>query len=297
MVEYDEPGHMQPLQVSAVLNGYTGTTGVSAEIISLAIQGYLKIKQDTDDYILQQLKPVDVSLPDYEQTLLHGLFGDKAHASSDAGVLKEVSLSGLKDTFVTTLSKIESQAMDSVVKQGYYPKNPTYVRAPYFGLGFVIGIAIIIASGGSPVGIGGAFVSTVIVIVFGWVMPHRTYQGVLSKEYILGLKEYLQVAEADRLKFHDAPEKKPEVFEKLLPYAMVLGVEKEWAGQFKDIYTQEPNWYHGTYPGGFNTGLFVGHLNSLSSKAGTVLSSAPSSGAGGGGFAGGGFGGGGGGSW
>jgi uncharacterized membrane protein len=136
------------------------------------------------------------------------------------------------------------------------------------------------------------------------LMPQKTLKGVATKEYILGLKKYLSVAEKDRLKFHNAPDKNPQRFEKLLPYAMVLGVEKEWAEQFKDIYKQNPNWYEDRTgsPVAFNSLIFVNSLNSFSSEANSSLYSNPSSGASGGsgfsgGGSGGGFGGGGGGSW
>lgn len=69
-------------------------------------------------------------------------------------------------------------------------------------------------------------------------MSQKTQKGVLAKEYILGLKEYLRVAEKDCLHFHNAPDKDSERFEKFLPYAMVLDVENEWADQFKDIYKE-----------------------------------------------------------
>jgi uncharacterized membrane protein len=147
-----------------------------------------------------------------------------------------------------------------------------------------------------------AIISAIIVFVFGFLMPARTHKGVLAKEYILGLKEYLMVAEKDRIKFHNAPEKNPKQFEKLLPYAMVLGVEKEWAEQFKDIYIQNPSWYNDPSGANFNSLVLLSSLNSFSSSTNSVLTSVPSSASGGGsgfggGGGGGGFGGGGGGSW
>lgn len=110
-------------------------------------------------------------------------------------------------------------------------------------------------------------------------------------KYVLGLKEYLSVAEKDRIKFHNAPEKNPQHFEKLLPYAMVLGVEKKWAGQFQDMYTKNPSWYTDSSGANFNSIILINSLNNFSSSANSVLASRPSSAAGGG------FGGGGGGSW
>ena len=134
-------------------------------------------------------------------------------------------------------------------------------------------------------------------------MPAKTRQGALAKEHILGLKRYLTVAEKDRIEFHNAPEKNPEHFEKLLPYAMVLGVEQEWAKQFAGIYNQQPNWYDDSSGKYFTAFALTDSLNNFQAKADTTLASRPSSasscgsGFGGVGFSGGGFGGGGGGSW
>jgi uncharacterized membrane protein len=119
------------------------------------------------------------------------------------------------------------------------------------------------------------------------------------REQIQGLKRYIEVAEKDRINFHNAPEKKPELFEKLLPFAMVLGAEKAWAKQFEGIYSTPPSWYHGSSNSAFNAVLFTNNLSSFNAAATSSLTSAPKggSGSGGGGFSGGGFGGGGGGSW
>jgi len=140
-------------------------------------------------------------------------------------------------------------------------------------------------------------ISGVIVSIFGFVMAKVTEKGALAKEHILGLKEYLKVAEEARIKFHNAPEKNPQLFEKLLPYAMVLGVEKEWAKQFENIYNQNPSWYSDSSGATFNAVLFSSSLNSFATTATQTLSSAPGGGSGFGGGAGGGGGGGGGGGW
>ncbi|MCX6743757.1 MAG: DUF2207 domain-containing protein, partial [Candidatus Parcubacteria bacterium] len=115
---------------------------------------------------------------------------------------------------------------------------------------------------------------------------------------------FLTVAEKDRIKFHNAPEKNPELFEKLLPYAMVLGVENQWAGQFADIYKQPPKWYSTNENlSAFNSLSLVNGMHTFSAQASSTLYSVPasassgSSGFSGGGGSGGGFGGGGGGSW
>jgi len=82
---------------------------------------------------------------------------------------------------------------------------------------------------------------------------------------------------------------------------MALGVEKNWSKAFQGILTEPPQWYQGSSFGPtFYPSSFVGNLSSLSSQAGDIMSSAPTSsgssgfGGGGGGSGGGGGGGGGG---
>ncbi len=49
-----------------------------------------------------------------------------------------------------------------------------------------------------------------------------------------GFREYLKVAEEERLNLENPPEKTPELFEKFLPYALALNVEQEWSEKFDE---------------------------------------------------------------
>lgn len=125
-----------------------------------------------------------------------------------------------------------------------------------------------------------------------------TERGYDMWAHVEGLKLYLQVAEKDRMKFAEAPEKTPERFTKLLPYAIALGVEKQWAKQFEgiDVEPATRGWYHGG--NGSNSIMFAGLMsNSFASSVSSHFTPPSSSGGAGGGFSGGGGGGGGGGSW
>ena len=142
------------------------------------------------------------------------------------------------------------------------------------------------------------------------MMPQKTLKGVQTAEHILGFKEFVKTAEKDRLNTLQQlrasdDESGIQTFEKLLPYAIVLGVGEKWAKVFQNIYKEAgrtPIWYTG-YSGDFNALRLNDRLNSINSMAASTLTSRPSSSAsggsgfGGGGFSGGGFGGGGGGSW
>ena len=150
------------------------------------------------------------------------------------------------------------------------------------------------------------------MFVFSNLMPARSPKGVETRDYLLGLKSYIDLAEADRLKYLQSPEgveKTPisaddpaqliKLFEDLLPYAILFGLEKEWAKQFKDLYKQPPEWYSGN-TSTFNAIYLANALHGFSvanSATFSAPSSSGSSGFGGGGFSGGGGGGGGGGGW
>jgi uncharacterized membrane protein len=138
-----------------------------------------------------------------------------------------------------------------------------------------------------------------MLMAFSFIMPKRTKLGSEMREELLGLKMYIKAAEIDRIKFHNEPKKDSAKFEELLPYAIVFGLEKEWAKQFEGIYTTEPNWYVGNGYA-FSAISFSDQVHAFSSYTNVNLASSASAsagGSGGGGFAGGGGGGGGGGSW
>lgn len=149
-----------------------------------------------------------------------------------------------------------------------------------------------------------------MVLAFAGQMPARTKQGVEARDYLLGLKDYIGLAEAERIKFLQSPEgvkqygdpakpaAKIKLFEALLPYAMLFGMEKDWAKQFEHLYKQPPSWYSGTRP--FSTAHLassIGDMSGQASRAFSPPSSSGSSGFSGGGGSGGGGGGGGGGGW
>lgn len=302
IAQYEPPDNLTPVEVGTVIDEKVDKKDISAEIIYLAVKGYLKIIRleggglfKTKDYELQKLKDENGLPNDFDKKLMESLFGSK----------NSIKLSDVKKdfNFYKDITETIEKIYQSVVNKNYFEKNPNKVKTIYIIIGVIIwffGFLSRFIFGGF--GMVSGFIAGLIVIIFGIFMPVKTRKGVLVKEHILGLKEYLSVAEKERLSFHNAPEKNPEHFERLLPYAMALGVEKEWAKQFEGIYNQQPNWYAGSVSGGFSVAVFVNDLGRFQASANAVFGGRGSaasggSGFGGGGFSGGGFGGGGGGSW
>src|SRR6185312_15169302 len=115
------------------------------------------------------------------------------------------------------------------------------------------------------------------------------------------------VAERDELAARQAPPMTFDEFQRFLPYALALGVERTWADRLAAAIgpaaaataVASTAWYSGSSPGALDAGTFAGNLGSAFGSAISSSSSAPgsSSGGGGGGSSGGGGGGGGGGGW
>ncbi len=307
--QYDVPDKLTPLAVSAIYRERLKNSDISAEIIYLATEGYFSINYIEENKILSTKKDYElVKLRDESEAmgtdrlLMEHLFVETTALKSflsgkfiPASKANSVRISKLKDVFVQYIAKIKKDVFDQVVSGGYYKTSPEVVSI--FGIiGFVVFGFGVYTLGANVISGLSFIVSGVLVFFFGRLMPAKTEKGMATYDYILGLREYLQIAEKDWLKFHNAPEKKPEVFEKLLPFAMVLGVEKAWAKEFQDIYVPEPSWYHGS-GGAFNSLLFMNLMNDFSSVSNKTMLASSSGGSGGGGSSGGGGGGGGGGSW
>ncbi len=296
---FEIPQGLIPLEVNTVLKEKFLPKDISAEIIHLAIKGYLKIKRTEKkfwlfklhDYELIKLDKDRSSLKSSQKKILNFLFREGSRVSlnkisqrSNFNEIKEIKEKTRQTVVKEDILKEESE---KIKKVGTFIAVVLIMVGPFFLVFLNIIWAASFVLGG------------IIILIFSNLMPKKTKKGSLLKEEILGLKRYLEVAEKARLEFHNAPEKNPQTFEKYLPYAIALGVEKKWAKQFKDIYKEPPEWYVGAR-GQFNAVLFTSSLNSFSrslSSAFHISGGGAGSGFGGGGSAGGGFGGDGGGSW
>lgn len=311
--QYEPPDQLTPGEAGTLIDDSADMRDITSSIVDLAVRGYLVIEEhqhdrmlglvhDKDyDFILKKNRPEWAKLKPHEQVLLNGLF-------SAGAVGDTVSMSSLENRFYKNLPDIKSRILESLVTHGYYHRRPDSVRASYLGAGIVVGIlgiwggnAIASSMGMAPLTFIIAGVLTAgVICAFGWLMPAHTEKGARAMEGVLGFEDFLNHVESDRF---NRMIKTPQMFEKFLPFAMALGVEKNWSKAFQGIMTQPPEWYRGSYGPTFYPMNFANDLNYMSSRASSVMASAPRSsggsgfggGGGGGGFSGGGFGGGGGG--
>ncbi len=171
------------------------------------------------------------------------------------------------------------------------------------------GLAVMAASAGGPLGLlpgVAAYIAAPLALLgFHWLQA-PTSAGRKVMDAIEGFRQYLGVAEEDRLNALNPPDKTPELFERFLPYAIALDVENRWAKRFASVLAAAgasaavSTWYAGNRDWRNDPVGFANQLGGALSHTIAAASAPPGSsdgGSGGGGSSGGGGGGGGGGGW
>ncbi|MCL2515313.1 MAG: DUF2207 domain-containing protein [Microbacteriaceae bacterium] len=243
------------------------------------------------------------------------------------------------------ITKLLLEARASVRAQGLIARVGTRASAAVLAGGLVLVVAaffwlVFLQATGL-----GSWVHGVVLVIAGllgisvaavvWPYERRTQQAVPAYEHLLGIRDYLRLAEADRIRMLQSPsgaETRPvasagataggpapdggaldspppdntvivKLYEKLLPYAILFGIEKEWRAVLGQYWATTPTEVSPTLLPLQTLVLANAFASRNYATTASVASASHSwsgsggSGSFGGGFSGGGFGGGGGGGW
>lgn len=299
---YEPPSGFSPAAAHYVYyRGLTGHNAFIATLINLAIRRRIKI--DVDQKRKTVLRPIAVGASE-------GL--SPIDANLEARLLPGRSDFSFGEKYSSTLTNAYEDFRKALAKS---------YGAPYFRwnsgfLAFAVAVSVLAVIVAANVALewsrGHTFAVAglgVMALAASYFLPAATPKGQQVRTEIEGFRLYLKTAEKLQLNAvevgSDAPPPMSVArYERFLPYAIALGVEKPWTEHFEKLMPAEaaeyrPHWASGNYGGsrslsGLNSAL-------VSSMASGVTSSLPqsssSSGSGGGGSSGGGGGGGGGGGW
>ncbi len=292
---------------------------VTAELLDLAVKKHIQII-DTGKIRLfgignntYEIKLIQTKgLRSTSESLLQAFFGDTLRKDATHELHKASSSTGRK------LASLQQSLKSEVVSRGYRRKT-TGIVWPLVtaGIGSVLAGSLLawMSSVGLPFDVTndwrtwviiGSFISTLVsILIISTSLRPLTKKGRELVDHIEGMKEYISLAEAERLRFAQSPDGAQRqrintddpaeiirLYERLLPYAVLFGDEKKWfqeLGQYYEQQSSQPAWYAGT--GAFSASNFSSSMSQISS----VATSSSSSGFSGGGGSGGGGGGGGGG--
>lgn len=306
--EYLPPKDTSVLTAAQVVKN--NTADITAQLIDLAVRHYLKIYQKKEktffrqaEYELEIVKDPN-DLPQEELGLLKDLFGSRPKPG-DIFAMKE-----LQKKYALRKKLLERRKQVRELARGnYYLFERAKTDARWFNrMGIILLVASLLFL--APF----MLIAAIVAFALGYSLWPLTEKGAELRDYLEGLKLYIGVAEKERLKMLQSPEGAEKVgkvseenprqlvklYERVLPYAVLFGQEKEWAKQLGVYYETaqaQPDWYVGY--GAFNAVVFSSAVGGFSAASSSYSSSSSAStgGAGGGGSAGGGGGGGGGGGW
>ncbi|HSW96869.1 MAG TPA: DUF2207 domain-containing protein [Candidatus Saccharimonadales bacterium] len=271
--EYPKGYRITPAEVGTIDTARLDKDDITATIFDLAIRKYIKIVHiqekgkflglgKKDDYQLVKLKSFD-DLTAFEKRLTTSIF------TTDIVLLKEVTLD------YTDFSSLEEKNFTSLIKRGFYSKNPKTQQGVLLFLGILMTCTLNLFLGP-------------LLLFLSRKLNGRTVLGDEIDWKNDGLRLFLK----SMSRHYTWQAEKAYIVERMIPYAIALGCIDEFMKQLKIVNPKyAPSWYSGS--GNFYT-AYPFFTTSFSSN---ITTSAPASSSGFAGGSGGGGGGGGGGSW
>ncbi|OGB97283.1 hypothetical protein A3F06_00970 [candidate division TM6 bacterium RIFCSPHIGHO2_12_FULL_36_22] len=295
---FKPPTDFTPSMCRYLLKRNCDSTCFAAEVVKLAVQGFLKINLDKKFIGFKLQYSLVMNGDKIPQEVLEKQIYSKLFVRAG-----QLELSNKNH-------KIIKSALD-VVKNFVSNKLDQYFDAQwnYLLIGVGIGFATcLLASFFGAHSIEFGIVGVVFIgalIAFYFAIRGYTQEGQEIVDQIKGFQLFLRTAETERLKLMAPADKSPELYERFLPYAIALDAEREWTRSFAPIFKQfeveghpyRPVWFYGGRFESFSADTFSSSFSSFVSTLKTSSSPTRSSGFGSGGGAGRGGGGGGGGGW
>jgi hypothetical protein len=291
IVSFEPPGSLSPMEAEFLRSGRCTYRSLTAMIVILAANKSLGISLPETASVLSVLKEKDLVIRPLDrpkdgsalQRFWNLLFIFK-------GSKGEIRTAGDTERLRVILSTLRTFVVADLFEKGLLRGDPVSLRLPWVVAG--IALALLSLVPGVPIGV---FVSGIMLIAWGIVLPFRTPEGDRERERLLGYIRYLEIAEKQRIAFHGAPEQTQALFEEHLPYAIALGLEKEWVRYFDDVpRVQSPAWSNSAKGSPTTITATIETLEWITSSIHRSMAVSPTRG---GGVVGGGRGGGGDGSW
>ncbi len=320
--EYAPPRDAYPMLAAEFLG--RNEAGLPAQIVDFAVDRVLAIREypnrpKNSRYELELLAGWPTA---DEKPTLKALFGKLAVGARQ---VLDGSNQRLGDRLSTRRLAVYQEVRSKSWRARPQTRIPTVVRWATFGVAVA---AVVLWFFASDVDVTAVWLAAFLCPA-GWIIaaalatpPYLvTAEGAAVRDHLYGIRDYLRLAEADRIRMLQSPTTAERIdvtdesaivklYEKLLPYAMIFGVERDWIGELRRRYdvTGTPDWYSGSgfLPDVATFSAVVGATyfattpppsTSSSSSWSSSDSSSSFGGSSGGGSSGGGGGGGGGGGW
>lgn len=307
-----EPRADLPPQLAGQIVPSMALQAFPASVLDAAVHGAIRIEESGDAPVLRKLADATRLHPVERRFVDEVLFAELDAGAGSSGAAT-VSLSG-NEAIAKAYPAFSQDPQNSAKTAGFFEKSAAAARAKSRTLWiaiislvvtFVVFVYTVIAGAGVLIGITAAVLGALVVFVFASAVrpTHlRTEAGAEAKDHLMGLREYIKLSEADRIQSLQSAETADrvdeadgarviQVYERLLPYAVMFRLDKSWAKELQARYESSgtsPYWLAGYQPA-----MFAATMSNVKQTAHTSMPAAQGGGASSSGFAGGGFAGGG----
>jgi uncharacterized membrane protein YgcG len=273
----DEPPSDLPAPLAGTLvDEVANVHDAVATLADLAGRGVITLREEYDPRLVGSTRDVrvqlhgrldDPRLRPYERTLLAGLFGPTPEEGA------EVRLSAVKLRFAALIPLLQAQLHQAVADEGLFVRHPEATRQRYRTTGWgLVGLGALLAFGAAVLlgwAVATAWLPGVALAIVGLAlvrlaraMPRRTRHGALEAARWRAFRAYLLNVGDGRLASDTRA-----AMEKYLPYAVALGVDREFLHRLEAVGAPPPSWYGRrvetpggvvVLPGGWHGGPWTG---------------------------------------
>ena len=250
---YDPPTGLAPAEAGVLIDDRLDARDLAAMLLDLARRGFIRIEPGSPDdgvpysapdFVLRLLKPMDnwKGAYSYEHVVLfHTFYG--GHWTK----LSSVSL-----RFYAVVPQVERMIREELQRKGLYVAPWRVAVQRLVALLLVVSVFAVAQFAGWFAVVQTGTVALISLLSLALVLPllmrgisHRNARGDAVFDELRGFEEFMKTVEADRME-----RVTPDLFERLLPYAIALGVEHHWGATFSTISTGPPLWWDKKNAGG-----------------------------------------------
>lgn len=236
------PMSLPPAIVGVLYNQKVRSREIAATLIDLALRGDIYILDRERDFAFAKNR-FDQRLLSFEKILLSKIFKDNVVSNKE-----EIDQRINNHMYSRKVSLVTSGIYVIATRLGYFRVNPQKVYFKYrvYGIGgFFVGLTGFVLSllyFTNPPYIAffwvGMMVSAIIIILVSKKIPTRTPLGREELTNWLAFRKYLSNPAKIPFSYDNQ-----ELFQKFLPYAIVMDCEVAWAKRFSEQNFVLPDWY------------------------------------------------------
>lgn len=243
------PNNNPPAVVGALSDGKVGAREIAATLIDLAVHGYLFINHHSNGtFSFGKRKSLNLeNLPElrgFERMLLSKIFEPDKYKSTGADVEMRVG----RHIFSKKIAQVYLGIYNEATLLGYFAQNPVVIHLRWRYTGMIsfflslIGFFYTAFRTPDPKYIiffwVGNMMAASVIIWLSSLMPVRSVTGTVVLRAWMEFRQYLRLSRPIEGGANIADQ-----FNIMLPYAMVFGLEEEWALRFLRTSFTKPEWY------------------------------------------------------